>query len=207
MRAMALAFALGAGGLVAGSLVACTPEIVSGAYLCGPDESCPEDQVCNGPDNTCVLAAMAQPFACLPEEEHEPDDTAAQGLALPMLDCVSSQFVDTACLADGDGADWVTFATPSVCAAVEVQVRLSFPVAFEPLMVALYDGAGATQLATSAACTQGVDVPGEDQQCLTMTLTPGADYALQVTPAGGGDCDGGCAYNRYVLTVRLATPG
>ena len=44
-------------------LVACTPTITPGSYLCGPEQLCPEGQACNGPDNVCVRAPNAQPFA------------------------------------------------------------------------------------------------------------------------------------------------
>ena len=33
------------------------------------------------------------------------------------------------------------------------------------------------------------------------------DYGLVVKAQSDGDCDGACAYNRYDLSVQLATPG
>ena len=34
----------------------------------------------------------------------------------------------------------------------------------------------------------------------------GGSYGLLVKPNGQGNCGGACAYNRYTLSVQLATP-
>ena len=67
-------------------LAACSPEIVSGAYLCGPEASCPDGQECNGEDNVCVLPGGAKPFGCGDKiTEVEPNDVGAkaQKIAVP----------------------------------------------------------------------------------------------------------------------------
>ncbi|HEX5059005.1 MAG TPA: hypothetical protein VFV99_06575, partial [Kofleriaceae bacterium] len=67
-------------------LAACTPDVVSGSYLCGPDELCPDGQKCNGTEDkttglaadSCVIPSLARPFACTPKVDVEPDDSMAQ---------------------------------------------------------------------------------------------------------------------------------
>ena len=187
-------------------LTACTPDIFSGAYLCGPDGACPDDLVCSGESNTCVLPSQVQPFTC-DVQNTEPDNTASDARVLAGLQCVSAPVKIENCLVDAaDTADWVTFVTPSVCTAVEVQVRLSFPIAFEDLGFDLWDVDANMPLASDGECTQGADT-GDVRRCLDHELVPGRKYGVQVRPTGEGTCDGACTYNRYLLTVQLATPG
>lgn len=187
------------------ALAACTPDIVSGAYLCGPNASCPEDQRCNGPDNTCVLDTTALPFKCVPEVETEPDDTSAQGHLISNLGCVSVPFVNASCMLEGDSADWVRFVAPAVCTAVAVEARVTFPVAFERMGLELWDLDANMMLVTDSEC--GLGEAGEELRCLEQVLVPGKTYGILVKPAGDGNCDGACAYNRYTLRVLLSTPG
>jgi hypothetical protein len=188
-------------------IASCTPDIAPGSYLCGPEQDCPDGQRCDGDTNTCVLPSQAVPFACDPMVEHEPDDTPAQGFVVSGLTCVSSPFVAHGCLAAGDGQDWFQIPVPSSCAAVAVDLQVSYPIAFEPLAVDLFDATGANALASGAACVHQTTIaPGEDGACIHATLSPGATYALKIHPAGGGDCGGACNYNRYSLSVTLGTP-
>jgi hypothetical protein len=185
-------------------LAACSPDILSGSYLCGPDQSCPTDQACNGSDNTCVIASTASPFACTTKEEHEPDNTPAQGLAVGALDCVSTTFSQHGCLAAGDTADWFTLTAPTGCTALAINIRVTYPIAFETVGVNLTDPTG-TLIASDAPC-KVAGTAGDDDRCLVQTITPGSSYAIQVKPAGGGDCDGKCNFNRYTLAIQLQTP-
>jgi hypothetical protein len=187
-------------------LAACTPDIVSGAYLCGPEASCPAGQVCSGRDNTCVLPSLAEPFSCESEMDFEPDDTIVDAHLIENLGCVSALFANDACMLAGDTADWLAFVPPSVCSAVEVQARLSFPVAFEELGLELWDIDHDMPLETDTACKQGAGT-GEVRRCLDFVLVPGTKYGIKVHPTGKGTCGGACAYNRYTLSVQLATPG
>lgn len=195
-------------------LAACAPDIHSGSYLCGPNASCPEGQACNGADDedsglmadTCVLASTAQPFACTDQMNAEPNNTAGEGLVLQNLGCVSAPFVMESCMPSDDSADWLTFVAPSVCSAVEVQARLVFPIAFEELGIELWDVTRNVQLATDGECAQGAEI-GAVRRCLDFELVPGTTYGVKVRPTGTGNCDGACTYNRYSLSVQLATPG
>lgn len=187
MRALLLVF-----------VASCTPQIVSGAYLCGPDSSCPEELVCDGPSNTCVLPSQAQPFECdrsLPSQQ----DLAEQN-------CVSLPFTTNGCITEGDSAHWVTFVPREVCTAVQVEARLSFPFAFGELGLELWDADANTRVATDGDCTAGAET-GEDRRCLDHELVPGTKYRVEVHLTGEGTCDGACAYNRYMLRLQLATPG
>jgi hypothetical protein len=187
------------------ALVACSPEIPSGSYLCGPNETCPDGQACDGPTNMCVTASTAAAFACDPMDEHEPDNTPQTGTAIPTLSCVSPPVTEHGCLASGDAGDWYRFTAPTSCVAVEVQIRLAYPTAFEPLAIVLADEAG-TQVATDTTC-KTTAAGGDDSRCLTMPLTGGQTYTIEVKPVGGDDCDGMCGFNRYTLVVQTATPG
>jgi hypothetical protein len=189
------------------ALAACTPDILSNSYLCGPEQACPEGQACNGPDNRCVLASQALPFACELEVDLEPDDTAAEAHAFPKPGCVSSAFESKQCLLAGDTADWVAFDAPVACTSgVEVQVRLTHPIAFELLGFELWDLDRDMKVADDGDCAQAA--PTDDVwRCLDFELVPGARYGVKVHPTGEGTCDGACNYNRYSLSVQLATPG
>jgi hypothetical protein len=192
MRAAVLALAL----------AACAPDIVSGSYLCGPEQACPEDQKCNGPDHTCVTASTALPFVCPANSDH-PDETPAAANVVPALTCVSTPFAVTGCLAAADLQDWFTFAVPAACGTTDVDVRLTFPLAFEPAAVELWDATGTTMIAGDGDCMVG-PADGDVARCLRMQVAPGTSYAVVVKPAGGGDCDGRCANTIYDLSLRLA---
>jgi hypothetical protein len=137
----------------------------------------------------------------------EPDDTPAEAMPAPSLSCVSSPYVRMGCLHAGDPADWLSVTTPAACTAVEIQVRITFATAFEPVAIELWDLAANTMLASGGACTGTVPAAGDDESCLRMTVTPGKTYGIVAKPAGGGDCAGACNYNRYAMSVQLATPG
>jgi hypothetical protein len=186
------------------ALASCTPDIATGAYFCGPEQSCPAGFECNGDDNRCVTPANVAPFACDPIDEHEPDNDLAHALAVGTLTCVSPPHNIDGCLAAGDAADWFAFDVPPDCTSVEANIELAFPLAWEPLAISVSANDGSV-IGTDGDCDQAPP-SGHQSRCLKVTLTPGSHYGTSVTPAGGGDCDGDCAFNRYTLTVRLDTP-
>jgi hypothetical protein len=200
--------------LVLVTLGACTPDVVSGAYLCGPEASCPEDLACNGTfdeasglqEDTCVLPSLARPFLCAPKIDLEPDDTMEQGYLIPNLGCVSVPFVNGGCMLEAESADWVTFVAPTGCIAVEVEARLTFSLAYEELSVELWDFDQNIRIATDTECASGADA-SNIRRCIDFTLVQGTKYAVKVAPTGKATCGGGCSYNRYTLSVQLATPG
>lgn len=184
------------------AVAACTPEIVSGSYLCGPNASCPDDQACNGPDNVCVTAS-AQPFSCEPELMTEPDDTTDKAFSLGQLDCVSVASVLDSCMDENEAADWVAFSTRESCVGLTADVRITFPTAFEELGLELWDLDANERVAVDLPCTFSGD-SGEELRCLKAPLVSGARYAVQVLPTGDGACEGRCAYNRYTLRMQLS---
>lgn len=182
---------------------ACSPEIVQGAYLCGPEQSCPDGQACNGEDNLCVLPSGAKPFSCGDKiTEVEPNNGATAAQAIPNLACVSPLIQIKGCTPAGDAEDWYAFDVPATCGATVANLRLSFPLAFEQLSVELGGAA-----ASPADC--GTSVPlddGTETVCLKTPVSAGQHVTLRVARSGVGDCDGQCAYNRYSLSLQLGTP-
>jgi hypothetical protein len=190
------------------TLAACSPDIVPGSYLCGPERLCPDDQVCDGVTNICVLPNQAMPFACPPQStmsEIEPNDSGTSAQQISNLACVSRSAELVGCAKDLDGEDWFQFDTPSDCTAVGVTARLTFPLAFEVLALDLRDANGAI-IATGEQCPQSEPDDGDEQRCVEKTLTPGGHYAVRVSRTGESTCDGACAHNRYTLTLALETP-
>jgi len=186
------------------AVAGCTPEIATGAYFCGPEQSCPTGFVCNGDDNRCVTPSNAAPFACGGLDSLEPDNDLAHAHAVGALACVSPPHNFNGCLAAGDAADWFAFDVPPDCTSVEVNLELSYPLAWEPLAASLTASDGSV-IGTDGDCDEAAS-PGDDNRCLKVTLTPGSHYGMSITAAGGGDCDGDCGFNRYTLAVRLDTP-
>lgn len=180
-------------------VVACTPDIAPGAYLCGPEQECPDGLACSGSDFSCEDSVTATTFSCTAGS----NTTVATATALPALACVSSVITSTSCLAAGEGNAWFQFATPADCAAVGVTAMVTFPYAFESVGIVLADANGAT-VANDGPCATPAN--GESSSCLAMTLTDGSNYTIDVVPEGGGDCDGSCNYNQYTLSVQLVTP-
>ena len=184
-------------------LSACSPDIVPGAYLCGPEQACPEDLACDGVDNTCVAATSVRPFECGDKiTEIEPNNGATAAQAIANLACVSPPILIKGCTPMNDAEDWYAFDVPATCGATVATVRLDFPLAFEELSVHIGDSAG-----SQADC--GTTAPPDDGSataCLKTSVTAGQHYTVRVARSGAGDCDGQCAYNRYSLSLQLGTP-
>lgn len=192
--------------ILAIALSACTPNVFSESYLCGPDSVCPEDQACNGPDHTCVLASKAQPFTCAPTMITEPDDTSDQAHVLQTTSCQAVPVSEGNCMLANDAEDWVKFQVPSTCSAtVQVNVVISYPIAFEQLGTELWDLDHNTKIADDGECKKKAEV-GEENRCTLQTLVPGGNYGIKVHPTGEGNCDGNCSYNSYSLSLQLMTP-
>lgn len=187
-------------------VAACTPDIAPGSYLCGPEQLCPEGQSCNGPDNVCVVTSAAMPFACETDLDPPGDDAPATAQPLGALDCVSALRVTKGCMSAGDVADWYQFDVPASCVTVQVEATLAFPIAYETLDLQLSTNLGPGSVVEGTCPPSRSPDEGEAQRCFEMTVTPGTRYALGVVPDGTGDCDRACAFNRYRLSMQLATP-
>src|SRR5262249_45244367 len=97
------------------ALAACTPEIATDAFLCGPEQACPPGFVCNGDDNRCVTPSNAEPFGCGGLDALEPDNDLAHAVPVGALACISPLQTIDGCLAAGDAADWFAFDAPASC--------------------------------------------------------------------------------------------
>jgi hypothetical protein len=154
-----------------------------------------------------VLASTAEPFACEDGTEHPGDDSAAAANQLPDLACVSPPTTQHGCMPAGDGADWFALKTPAECVAVEAQVRIQYPVSYEHLSMELWDLGMNSVVGSDIDCPNSSGDPAHVDRCINLQVTPGRDYGIAIKPTTDGACDGDCAYNRYYLTVQLATPG
>lgn len=191
--------------IVLGLLGACTPEIVSGAYLCGPDESCPDDQRCNPASGLCVSPGSVEAFACgKAQTEVEPNNSKAGAQVIPPLGCASSLTEIGGCTPAGDADDWFVFDVPATCTTTVAHLRLSSSIAFQTLGITL-SGPNGTFEASASACASSLSDDGEVQVCLDQAVTPDSTYAVRVGPSGGGNCEGDCPYNRYSLHLQLGT--
>jgi hypothetical protein len=184
---------------------ACTAEIAPGAYLCGPEQLCPEGLACNGTDNTCVLASEALPFAC-GVADPAGDDVPTAGQVVANLACVSPIRESKGCLLQNDIGDWYQFDVPGNCAAVQIEARITFPIAFEQVAMQLStdDGPG---VAVDGPCSSALPPDlGDTARCFKMTVANGSHHAIGLVHSGLENCGGGCANNRYTLSLQLSTP-
>jgi hypothetical protein len=134
---------------------------------------------------------------------HEPDDTIDVAQALPTLPCVSAPLDQQGCLAAGDPANWYAMTTPSPCGPLQLDVIVTYPLAFEALDVEVWQGT--TMVAAAAACTTPTSAAGSEARCVTTrAITAGTAYGILVKP-NGRDCKGACNYNRYDVSVQLST--
>jgi hypothetical protein len=178
---------------------ACSPTIAPDAYECGPDAACPPGLECSGSDFSCEDPVTVTPFSCAPGS----NATVATATQIEKLACVSPLVTMTSCLGTGVTDAWFSFATPSNCTAVAVRANITFPFAFEGLGVVLGDADG-NKLTNDQDCTTAD--ASEATNCFEMTLADGSNYTLDVVPENGGDCDGTCDYNQFLLSVQLLTP-
>lgn len=187
-------------------LGACTPDIAPGAYLCGPERACPDDQACDGMTDTCVLPSQAKPFECpVTPSEVEPNDNPSNAQLIENLTCASRSAQIIGCERDLDREDWFAFDVPAICTTVGVDLRLTFPLPYEILGIELHDSTGA-MIATGDACPQSDPDDGDEQRCIEHALTPGGHYTVRILRTGESACAGACEQNRYTLTLQLETP-
>ena len=195
-------------------LAGCTESIAPGAYLCGPEQSCPEGLVCNGsenpgteePENLCVLPGQARPFSCAAPDPEADFDAPASGLLVSDLQCVSPVREAVGCLPQTDLGDWYQFDVPSNCTAVQIEARVTYPIAFEAMALQLSTDGGEPVRVDGECTTAGSPAPGFVASCFKMTVGNGSHHAVGVVHSGEGDCGGDCANNRYTLGLRLSTP-
>ncbi len=183
------------------AVAGCSPQIADGSYFCGAQELCPKGDACNGPDNTCVTAAFAAPFACpAGTQQPEPDDTPADAVALPTFTCISAGFAANGCLGSGDTADWVSFVAPTGCPSVlAITIEAEFPTAFEPITLTLQTADG-TPAGSDADCASST--PGDSGRCMNIDGSAGETYFLGFIPSAM-NCNGACNFNVYSYGITI----
>jgi len=185
-------------------LAACSPSIAPGSYECGPEQLCPEGEACNGPDGICVTAAIAEPFTCATGiGDVEPNgrfDTASPVFGADT--CVSLPAEISGCVNADDSEDWYALTVKDTCTGAQIEARLVFPIAFEPLLVEVRAADGST-VASGADCAGTSDAFGDHATCVKAAVAAGSHYAVRVVRAGVQNCGGECAYNRYTATIQL----
>jgi hypothetical protein len=192
--------------LVALTLTACSPDIAPGSYLCGPEQLCPEGQACNGTDNTCVLPGQVEPFACEGSQDPVGDDAPSAGLLVDNLTCVSRRAETKGCLLQNDVADWYQLDVPDNCTSVQIEARLTFPIAYEPLVMQISTEDGAPAPADTPCPSSTFADEGESIRCFKLTVPNGSHHAIGLVHQGSENCRGACSNNRYTLQLQLSTP-
>lgn len=211
-------------------LGACSADIAPGVYYCGPEQLCPEGLTCDGVQDLCVTPSQAQAFDCqIPcnldgNEANEvcpdefvckanrcvaiTDDVPTTGFLLePALECVSGVREIESCLSANDPSDWFQFDIPDNCTkAVQIEARVTFPTAHEPIAIQLSSDGGAPQTVDTDCKVSTGDDGGRTARCFELTVGNGSHHVLGLVHSGVDNCDGECAFNRYQLNLQLSTP-
>jgi hypothetical protein len=193
--------------LCALTAAACTPEIGSGTYFCGPERFCPPEQVCDDSSFTCVNPLLAEPFSC-PDgsQAAEPDDVLADARDLGVLTLTQPTVLgaQAGCIPTADDVDLVELECDATCAESggRLEITARYPVAFLPVGVELLDDTG-NVLVSAELCTPSVDYTGMDYLCIDHDPSVGVYYVRAAGVAGAPDCDGGCGFNRYSLDIKF----
>jgi|GEM_PF-1523885 len=190
---------------------ACSPDIGSGTYFCGPERLCPPDLTCDDTSYTCVTPASAMPFSCPAGfDDTEPDSDMANARDLGELECgVPAIQNATSCVVAGDAGDYYKFVYNQDCqgANPHLEIRLRYPIALVPLQLELLDGSG-TVLASGELCTSPIDTTGRDRVCIDIPPVTGTTYYVRVVrPADAPNCDGDCDSNQYLLDILFPLSG
>ncbi len=211
-------------------LGACSAEIAPNTYFCGPEQLCPDGLVCDAVEDVCVSPSQARAFDCqIPcrfDDSGEPqelcpdefvckqnrcvaitDNEPASGFLLePAFECVSDVREIASCLSPDDPGDWFTFDVPGNCTAVQIEARVSFPIANEPVLLQLSTNGGPpTTVETDCKVSTGED-GGRTSRCFEMTVANGSRHSVGLVHSGVDDCGGNCTFNRYQLNLQLSTP-
>jgi hypothetical protein len=186
-------------------VAACTADIAPGTYLCGPEQLCPPGQVCNGEDNTCVLANQQMPFSCN-SSDPTGDDAPSAGQVIGNLTCVSVVQQIKGCLLENDPADWYQFDIPDNCNAVQIEARVTFPIAFEPVVMQASSENGSPSVADTPCKTELAPESGNVARCFKLTVANSSHHAIGLAHEGDANCNGACSNNRYTLALQLSTP-
>jgi hypothetical protein len=198
MRAAVVVVALA--GLAA--LAGCDPEIISGAYFCGPQMSCPSGEVCSAADGTCGRPELARPFACDPgSETGEPNDVPAAATPISVSACPGMSLEQAGCLPAATDVDWVAVTAISDCVGGPLAVNVRYSAAFAPAVVDLMSPDGATVLGTATPCNITGGIGENDAVCLDAIVPASGTAVIRIGLDPDLDCDGACDFTRYSVTA------
>lgn len=187
-------------------LGACSADIAPGTYFCGPEQLCPEGLTCDAVEDICTVPSQAGAFECEIPDRAGDDEPAAGLLLQPALDCVSGVRELKACLFADDPGDWFQFSVPGNCtSAVQIEARLTYPVAYEPVAMQLSTD-GAAPVAVDGECKVAAgDASGQTSRCFELVVENGSQHAIGLVHSETLNCGGACAFNRYTLNLQLST--
>lgn len=185
------------------ALTACVPEIYDGAYLCGPEQTCPEGQTCDPSTAVCQGDPPRGAFAC-PDgsDADEPDDV--QGDApRRAVGCLGFPVEWTGCVTDAGDVDRTVLEIDAACVGRPLRLDVRTAIAFGQPEVTLLDASGQPLSAASCTTTPGISV---DAFACVATDAATATTEVRVTMPSDGTCDGACAFNRYALRATATPP-
>jgi hypothetical protein len=180
---------------------ACTPDIQGGVYYCGPERSCPPDLACDEVTAVCVYPGQADPFACGEDGNlTEPDDSPDAAYDLGARGCGLQPTGIEGCIDQAGDVDHLEMLTSLDCDVRPFEAKIRYPVAFTEVTLEVLDAAG-DLVATGEVCVE-LDELGQAHTCVDTSVPPDETMYLRVRLRDGApDCDGGCGYNRYQLSV------
>ncbi len=193
-------------------LFACSPDIASNTYFCGPEGLCPPGLQCSyNAESTlaysCDLPNAVKDFECgTANADVEPDDTTENAFDLGALACGSQLFFpEHGCIENGTDIDHFKFRREQLCQGEDphVAIRLQASIAAAPLSLTLL-GEDGSPVGSATDCSDGSDIAkGLQTLCLDATDLPAETFTIriQVDDAAGSDCDGKCLFNRYSLSL------
>lgn len=192
--------------LALATTVACSPEIGSDTYFCGPEGLCPPDLRCDDNTFTCRTPILFTPFECPAESEvAEPDNDQASAFDLGVLGCGDVIMQDApGCAPDPSDVDLIRFEYLDNCNGPDPRIVINsrFPIAHVPLTLEVIDDTGAV-VATGEPCTPRDNFSGRDTLCIEDRPPAGVYFIRIQTDAAGPDCGGECAFNQYLINVSV----
>lgn len=179
-------------------LAGCAAEIPSGSYLCGPDDACPDGQVCDAPTQRCVAPGLETKFLCDPTEQHD-DATPATATSLGTVGYSASPRTAQGCLDVTDGEDWFSVTSTTDCDPLALHVALTYPGMYAALTLVVADHLGNT-----LANDQGEPdaTPGDVTLKADIGVHVGETWTIQLKPLVHDNCFN-CTDNRYSLSVAF----
>jgi len=189
------------------ALAGCDPEIVSDAYLCGPQMSCPSGMVCSAGTGRCVRPSLATPFECMQGAEGgEPNEDVANATEFAIAGCPATQVERLGCLPATSDVDWFAVTAATTCAGAALSIDVRYTVAYAPVIVDLMSPDGATVVQTAPPCDITGGEGANEAVCLDTVVPADGRTLIRVSLDPGLTCDGACDFAHYSLTASATAP-